>query len=103
MIRDLRAYFKLESDSKTSVGYELLEDGTYGGGKSFPHYCVWVYIYDGNKVLEQGIAAVAAENKQRFDVTKYISKEEIKKNPKAVAETFPPILCPEIIDRAKRP
>jgi hypothetical protein len=103
LIRDLRSYFKLEAGSTKAVGYELLRDHVEQCGLGWPHYFLWVYVYEGNQVITEGFAEVNAMNTTEFGMEKFISKEQIKKTPKVPPEYLSASLWSDIVARANKP
>lgn len=105
LVRDLRTYFKLPAASSKSVGHEFINghEGVYQTGTGYPHYFLWIYLYDGNKIVSEGFAKVDAVDKNKFRVATFISKAQIKKDPKAVEEAYGSSLGADIINRANRP
>jgi hypothetical protein len=73
--RDLKGYFCAES-KVCEVEYELLRDGPTQTGISYPKYYVWVRCFRKN-TLREGAARVAAVEQTRFDVTNFLSRDEI--------------------------
>ena len=105
LVRDLRTYFKLPASSSKSVGHEFIKghEGVYQTGRGYPHYFLWVYVYDGNKIVSEGFAKVDAVDKNKFRVATFISRAQIKKDPRAIEETYGASLGADIINRANRP
>lgn len=105
LVRDLRTYFKLPATSSKSVGHEFINghEGVYQTGSGYPHYFLWIYLYDGNKIVSEGFAKVDAVDKGKFRVATFISRAQIKKDPKAVEEAYGSSLGADIINRANRP
>jgi hypothetical protein len=101
--RDLKLYFLKQQPQVTRIEYELLRQGATQAGMSYPKYHAWVRVYEGQKIIEEGAVRVAAVEKTDFDVTHFLSKEEIKKSPSLINSIFPAALCPDIISRASRP
>jgi len=102
LVRDLRTYFKLPAESTKSVGHEFIKghEELYQTGKGYPHYFLWVYVYDGNKIVSEGFAKVDAIGNSKFRVATYISKAQIKKDPRAIEEAYGSSLGADIINRA---
>lgn len=104
LVRDLRTYFKLPASSSKSVGHEFIKghEGVYQTDRGYPHHFLWVYVYDGNKIVSEGFAKVDAIDKNKFRVATFISRAQIKKDPKAIEETYGASLGADIINRANR-
>jgi hypothetical protein len=105
LVRDLRTYFKLPAQSSKSVGHEFIKghEERYQTGTGYPHYFLWVYVYDGNKIVSEGFAKVDAIDNSKFRVATFISKAQIKKDPRAKEEAYGSSLGADIIDRANKP
>lgn len=103
LVRDLRTYFKLPAESTKSVGHEFIKghEGLYQTGTGYPHYFLWVYVYDGNKIVSEGFARVDAIENSKFRVSTFISKAQIKKDPRAIEEAYGASLGADIINRAR--
>jgi hypothetical protein len=104
LVRDLRTYFNLPAASPKSVGHEFIKghDEVYQTGNSRPHYYLWIFVYNGNKIESEGFAQVDVMDKSRFTVNTFITKEQIKKDPKAIEEAYGASLGADIIDRANQ-
>lgn len=102
LVRDLRTYFKLPAEGTKSVGHEFMKghEGLYQTGTGYPHYFLWVYVYDGNKIVAEGFAKVDAIDNSKFRVATFISKAQIKKDPRAIEEAYGGSLGADIINRA---
>ena len=86
--RDLSRYFKEKFNKNVTVKFELLRDDPTQTGIAYPKYYLWVNI-TGDKINQEGAVRVAAINKESFDVTDYVSLEQIKNNSKEVDNIFP--------------
>lgn len=101
MNRDLLAYSKTSiSASSTLVEFKLLRNGPTQSGTSFPKYYVWLQVFNGENLLKQGAARTAAINQERFQVTDFITSEQIKAAPDEVANVFPKPLVASILELA---
>jgi hypothetical protein len=99
--RDLNSYFCVASKGCV-VEYELLRDGPTQTGISYPKYYLWVRCSTKNAVDREGAVRVAAIEQKRFDVTNFLSRDEISKSPEQVASVFPAALVDKIVQRARR-
>ena len=97
MKRDLTAHFCY---SKCNVSYELLRKGATQSGVAYPKFYMWVR-FDQDQKATEGAARIAAIDKDGFDVTNFMSREEILASPSAVSNIFPAALVPNILQRAK--
>lgn len=100
--RDLRLYFQKAHPDLTEVRFELLRRVATQSGVAYPKFYAWVKVYKGKQVIDEGAIRIAAIEKTSFQVTHYLSKEEIKKDPGAIDSVFPALLCPGIIERADK-
>src|SRR5215217_4004288 len=92
LIRDLESYFAATLGKPVGVDYELLRDAPTQSGISYPKYYSWVMISDGNKLISEGAVRVAAIDGLRFEVTDYLSKNDIRRDTQAVEKVFPEAL-----------
>jgi hypothetical protein len=97
--RDLKNYFCGESKD-CIVTYELLRDGPTQTGISYPKYYLWARCLRKNTVEREGVVRVAAIEKKRFDVTNFLSRDDISKSPEQVGSVFPAALLDKIIRKA---
>ena len=100
LIRDLQAYFKEILKKKVRVDYELLRDAPTQSGVAYPKYYAWVKVFDGEKLVSEGVVRIAAIEKKNFEITHYVSKEVIKKDPNTIASIFPQALVDDIQKKA---
>jgi hypothetical protein len=99
--RDLETYFRDLTGKDVSVEFELLRKGPTQSGVSYPKYYVYVKLYDGSAVADEGAVRVAAVDKARFDVTHYLSKDEMRAHPEAMYAVFPQAVGDSINERIK--
>ena len=97
--RDLEKYFKDTRQKTVTVEYELLRDGPTQSGIAYPKYYAWVTVRDGATVVDEGAVRVAAVQKKFFDVTDFVSQEDIKRAPAALDEIFPLPVADKIRER----
>ena len=93
--RDLEAYFSSFGKNIT-LKYQLLRDGPTQSGVSYPKYYVWVQVFEGSNIVQEGAARVAAIEKQRFEVFNFLSKSSLLENPNSAAQVFPVALLAKI-------
>lgn len=101
LLRDLKAYFRQTFKKNVNVTYEMLRAGPTQTGIAYPKFYVWVKVFDGDNLLDQGAVRVAAIEKTRFDVTTFLSVADIESNPQKVSSIFPSALVPKIEVMAK--
>ena len=87
--RDLTAYFARSNGKKVAVACEFLRDGPTQTGIAYPKYYLWVKVRAGKKLVDEGAVRVAAIDRQRFEVTHYLSKTDMKKDPEQIDGVFP--------------
>lgn len=96
--RDLLLYFQTSmSKSVSKIEYRLLRDGPTQSGTSFPKYYLWAKVFEGTKLLKAGAVRVQAIDSIRFDVTNFLSSDEIRDKPTEVANIFPKLLVSDIL------
>jgi hypothetical protein len=80
--RDLAAYFAQERKRKDlPLELELLRDGPTQSGVAYPKFYVWVRIAGGKTPADRGAVRVAAIEKKRFEVTDFLSEQNIGTEP----------------------
>jgi len=101
MQRDLLDYARASiADSATSVEYELLREQPTQSGVAYPKYYAWIKVRAGSEVLREGAVRVAAIERKRFDVTDFVSSEQIRSSSDRIDRTFPASLVATILARA---
>ena len=99
--RDLETFFRFTTDHDgVRVEYEFLRDGPTQTGTSYPRFYLWVKALDGNTVVTQGAVRVAAIDKVRFDVTDFVSREDVNRSPRDLQAVFPSALIDKILENA---
>jgi hypothetical protein len=98
--RDLIKYFSNANDKAVDVSYELLRNEPSQIGVAYPKFYLWVIVSKNGKATEQGAVRVAAIEKKQFEVTDYLSKEDIQRSPLRVYKIFPRGLCDKILEKA---
>lgn len=100
--RDLAAYFKPSKSSMVTIDYEMLRREPTQSAVSLPKYYLWMKIYRGKTLREEGAARVAAMEQKGFEVMDYFSKSELAKNPQQIDATFPTLIGDKIRSRIGR-
>ena len=96
--RDLLAYFRASgSPQAVSVQYKLLREGPTQTGIAFPKYYAWVKVFADTQTLHEGAVRIAAIQRTRFEITHFISSQNIKANPREVGNIFPAPLVPDVL------
>lgn len=88
--RDLSKYFK------GIVKTELLRRGATQSGVAYPKYYVWLKIYKGHKLVNEGAVRVESVERKRFEITDFVSIGEMKNNSKDIYAIFPALVCEKI-------
>ncbi len=99
--RDLTAYFEQEFGTGVRVKWELLRQGPTQSGAAYPKYYAWVTIHKAGSLLVEGAVRVAAVDKERFEVTNFLSSAAIKQEPAAILSVFPGSVCKSIESRLR--
>ena len=94
--RDLTKHFSSSLNLKAEVQYELLRKKPTQSGVAYPKFYLWVKILSSNKEIKSGAVRVAAIDKTHVEVTDFVSKRQIIKNPKHIETVFPSTLCDNI-------
>jgi len=102
LVRDLNSYFTTALKKPIRVEYDLLRKGPTQTGIAYPKFYAWVRVFDGNKLVEEGAVRVAACDKEVFQVTDFVSKEQVQKDPEMIRTIFPSMLCSAIVARANK-
>jgi hypothetical protein len=100
-VRDASDFLSKKTGKKVSAEYELLREGATQSGVAFPKFYAWVRALGEDKgVLCEGAMRVAAIEKKRFQVTDFLTREEIVAAPARIEEMFPRALLPRIREKA---
>lgn len=99
--RDLLVYFKASgTPGATTVTYKPLRNGPTQSGVSYPKYYLWVKVFSGSKLSQEGAVRVAAVERTHFEVTNFMSKARIHSAPAEVSNDFPAALVPSVLSLA---
>ncbi len=98
--RDLKSYFCAQGKDCV-IEYELLRDSPTQTGIAYPKYYVWVKYSKKNTTTSEGAVRVAAREQTEFDVTDFLSREEILASPSRVTTIFPAALADKIVKKAR--
>lgn len=97
--RDLRVYFArtLKKHDLLRVEYNLLREGPTQTGIAYPKFYLWTKVYSGKEVVDEGAIRVAAVDRERFEITDFVSKRKIIAKPANVELVFPAALTEKIL------
>jgi hypothetical protein len=92
--RDLHAHFRAAMKTDVDVSFELLRDGATQVGLSYPKFYVWVVVTSRATGVElaKGAVTVAAQEKELFVVTDYISRFDISAHPERLRTLPGPVV-----------
>jgi hypothetical protein len=100
--RDLTSYFAQTFGAAIRVEYELLRRGPTQSGTSYPKYYAWVRIVSPGGATREGAVRVAAIEETHFEVTDFLTSDQIRTNSGSVATIFPAPLVSDMLQRAAR-
>jgi len=89
----------LEKHFNGIVKVDFLRKGPTQSGVSYPKYYLWVKVYQVDKLIKEGAVRVEAIDKKRFEVTDFVSIEEIRNKSKDIYVIFPTLVCEKIKSR----
>lgn len=99
--RDLLTFFNTSGTSTvTRVEFKLLRDAPTQSGVAYPKYYLWVKVFAGSVLQQEGVVRIAAIERKSFEVTDFISKTQVQLEPAKVGSVFPAALVPTIISLA---
>jgi hypothetical protein len=103
MRRDLEAYFAGASPRPiAALDFQLLRDGPTQSGWAYPKYYVWVVVQHGADSVQEGAARLQAMDRERFEVTHFLSRDEIASNRSGLRSVFPEPVCVRIEEKMRR-
>jgi hypothetical protein len=100
LTRDLAVYFTNISRGTGHLEYVLLRQGATQSGVAYPKYYAWVNFRSPNGESREGAVRVAAIDQNHFEVTHFLTWQQIKADPHVASDVFPAPLVPEISRRA---
>jgi hypothetical protein len=100
MQRDLLAYFQAALPGTTSVEWILLRRAPTQSGVANPKFYAWVKASGKSSTAKQGAVRLAAVDRTHFDVTAFMSAEEVLANPGDVGTVFPALLVDTVKSKA---
>jgi hypothetical protein len=108
--RDLLTHFRGSGiPDNTKAEYQLLRDTPTGPVKlakpyaqAYPVYYLWVRMLSGATVLNEGVVRALAIERNRFEITQFLSRAEILADPSRVSKIVPLNLVQNVISLAER-
>jgi len=101
MKRDLGSYL-CKRPGSCRIEYQLLRDGPTQTGIAYPKFYVWAKCFIKDRLQTEGAARLAAIDKKEFQITNFLSRNQISNSPQQVGEIFPAPLVRNILQRAKQ-
>ena len=99
--RDVAAYLTNRVGQKVTVEHDLLREAPTQSGVAYPKFYIWVRGFSPDKtVVAEGAMRLAAIEKKRFDVTDFVTKEQIITEPTQIESVFPQALISKIREKA---
>jgi hypothetical protein len=98
--RDLGTYFAEYGLTNPRVRFSLLRDGPTQSGVSWPKYYAWVVVASDGSAPVEGAVRLAAIDRVRFNVTDFLTREDLSADPDLAGSVFPAVLVPLIQQRA---
>ena len=98
--RDLAAYFAASGVRNPVIRFELLRQGATQSGSAYPKFYLWVRACSGEDRVTAGAIRVAAVQRERFEITDFLSAKEISGDPDRIGSIFPAPLVGPIRERA---
>jgi hypothetical protein len=78
----------------------MLREGATQSGVSYPKFYAWVVFPLAGGEARRGAVRLAAIDAERFEVTNFISEDEVKRNPDRIYKIFPRPVCERIKAKA---
>ena len=94
--RDLDRYVTKARGETARAEYEILRDGPTQSGVAYLKFYVWVRVYEGRSVVDQGAVRLAAIDRREFQVSDFIPERAIRTDPKVIYRVFPTPVCEKI-------
>lgn len=98
--RDVLAHLAFRGLPHTALSIEALRKGPTQSGVSYPSFYLWVRAGAADGSSTTGAMAVRAIGRVRFEVTDFITADEVRSNPNVLPSIFPAALIPNITARA---
>lgn len=98
--RDVSAYLASQGFPGSQVHIDTLRNGPTQSGVSYPKFYLWVRADTANGPVAVGAMRVQAMERVRFEVTDFVTADQVRSNPSALSSVFPAALIPNIVARA---
>ena len=102
LLRDLSNYLAPTYGKDVQLDLEMLRHGPTQSGVSYPKYYVWVIARPSSGAAVEGAARVAGIETTKFEVTDFLTAEQIVSAPTILATVFPEVLRDGIVQRARK-
>jgi hypothetical protein len=99
LTRDLESYFSEIFETPVTVEFEMLRNIPTQSGVSLPKFYLWVILKNGQTTFEKGAVRVASINRKFFEITDFLSIDEIRLNPDKIYMIFPGPVCEKILSK----
>jgi len=100
--RDLKAYFLKEMEGTFSLEYEFLRKGPTQSGVAYPKFYLWVKVIKKESLILEGAVRVAAVERTHFEVTNFVSRNDIDSGKTDIYKIFPVPVCEVISNHMKK-
>ena len=99
--RDLSRYFASRAGHRVEVEYSFLRQGPTQSGVAYPKFYLWVVARDsaGSRVVGDGAVRIALIDKAQADVTNFLSRAHLVRDPASADSVFP---APVVVEIRKR-
>lgn len=103
LTRDVRAYLSGQGLAHAQIALEMLRDGPTQSGAAYPKFYVWVDAVAADGVVKSGVVRLAAVARTHFEVTDFVTREQIIADPDSLSLVIPAALVDRTIARANQP
>jgi len=101
LVRDLKAYFGRSTGKPISaVKYITLRNAPTQSGVGYPKYYLWLKVFCGSELCAEGAVRVACIERERFEVTEFLSRDALIAAPEVAGQVFPAALLARIYELA---
>lgn len=85
----LNEQFQSYYEGNISVQFEFLREEATQTGNAYPKYYLWVIIFDNAQLIDEGAIRLALLDQNKFEITHYITKSQIKEDPTSLEMIYP--------------